>query len=616
MTSESSVPRRVLEVAEALSSTLGVETVVSPEVSHPDNTVAYAIRLVDKEALFPRLKSGNTSAVVVLYGKDDSFTKGMIRLLLGDEVIADEQLRIDGCSNALCVASAVAEMMRNKFPATTLRLLDEAMDTLKSAGMNITYKRYLRYFGIEEGFYVSALTDDKDISVTLKIGDDVNAIISVLAKPVECLEPDEVIALLKKHPALSKYSLGLDINYEESAVDVSVHEVSIVDIPSVIKAVRESVDEALLRVKEATEKIEPVDAASIYLLGLASDGLLYELLYEESRINGKMVEMRAMDYFRNVFERMPSTSAYSLAEELYKRGRLWIDIDGYLVLDGRRMIDAVKKYTHDKLTLEYDNESFNMTLYERNLIEHLMVACGVDVESLVNEMKKIPDRIVEIVIYNAELSNKYFTAFIKSPETWARLSYESRVKILASRPEVIDEARANSWTWVFEDPYVVARAVTISKEKPAEATKVLIELFPEFIGSRFEVVYAGGEPFVKLGNVVLQVRRVFKSGVEVHGTVGTSTIGMVARGRSVANAARAISESLVDAVTEFRELAETMHRDNSNIELSKYATPLFNVPVVIVKNPDKNVEIPLQPRLSSVLRRLGVAVEENEKVPA
>lgn len=379
--------------------------------------------------------------------------------------------------------------------------------------------------------------------------------------------------------------------------------------PSLVKTLVEIFNEAVRREEERVHELyatlDPVDAVVLNIFINNVSGFSDVMNSRLGALSHFLTKDRAKEYLAQIGIQPENAdellSGANILHVLYEEGRLRIDEDGYLVLDGRRMVDVVKKYTtgEDAVTV-YNGRILRVSDGEKTLLEKLLTVATVDLERACSGT--VPERVLSVIASSDSLMQKYSHVLAGSRRVWSSLPREIRVKLLASSPSLIDLAKSNGWSWVFEDPYLVAEALTASKT-PGEATKALLDHFPEFFGDGYSVVYAGNEPFVKVGSVILQVRWVRKGFVSVHGTVGTSRVGIVARGRTVAEAARTIAENLIDTVAELREVAKNVVVEEG------YKTPLFTVPVIVVGAK----KIPLQPGLEDILAKWHATRESKDE---
>lgn len=609
----SGIPNHILKVVQAVARLLGVNVVVDGVHRRYDRTLVYRLRIVDeKGGLTPRLKIGTVETVVELHDMNGKLVDAWVLVLLGNKIVGELNC-FPQHTSVQSVAGAIADTVLESVSPNKLQVLDSTVELLKSNGFlvtNIDMRRKHVADTVMNTFYISASNTKGDLFIGLEVDNSIRMYVSVYIPDAKYLTGADVFNPLDKHPLLSNRRIGADIDYENSNVEVVVEPVTPDEVVMLIHTVQDVVNEVVSNKRKLMESIEPVDACALYLLGVVSDGALYDLLYETSGITSTMIEERAEKYIMRVLGGENPTSIAKLISRMYEEGKLTID-DWHIAVEGRRILDVVRKYTGGTTTYQVStDESVDMQRFEDDILVYLLKYGNIDMAKLVKQSNRVPDRVIKSVLVDKELSSRYANLFIEDPDAWAKLSYRARTWLLSSL-EMVRKARENDWAWVFEDPYLVAHALSRSSLNPAELTKALTELLPELIGSDFNVVQVGGEPFIKIANVILQVRRALSNKkVEVQGTVGTSSVGIVARGRTVNEAAKTILSNFMDTVLEYRELAKAMQ--TSKVKIKEYATPLFRVPVITVSKPGKELAIPLQPGITAVLRRHGIVMETEE----
>lgn len=635
----SDVPGFVAELADALSRVLRVDTeVFKRRDDEPLYEGMYTIMLVDGSGvLTPQLSIGKVSIEVKADDKPRPTGFVGVVLRINDKLVADKLVLLENCYNRAtgsisvdCVARGVAEVIQfDRFSPRLLKTLDTVVSVLKDSGFNprLKYSHTLGYllYARKKGLAVKVRIDKNDVAVY----------VTVLTPAVDCVDPgaweDAVRGKVAASGNRDLYSYFTITTYvgnkkkdmDTGAVEVGFHEVRVDKIPLLIQLVVETVRDMENAVKKLLEKVKPVDAMAVELLARLNHNL-YDILREQKGV----IKWRAREYYKMaVGEDLPDElGGYRLAEILYMSGRLIIDELWHLRLvdaEGCESVsDMVAKFTGSRVVVSKAHGVVDLDAIESRIVGHLLATFGFDVKQMIMNMELITDRVVYAVVLNDKLSEKYSDVFAESQDIWSRMTLSAKVKLLEHRQDIINKARSKGWTWVLKDPRPLAVALVRSlpedvKFNPSLLTKTLLEHVPEFFGSRYSVLYAGGEPFVKIGNVVLQVIDVSEVVVVVRGTVGTSRVGMVAIGEDVVSAARAINENIVDAVLELKDVVRAIESGRlKNVKLDERQTPLFTIPVLIVDNGKTQHELPLHHRLKRTLKNYGVEIEDVEEEKA
>lgn len=416
--------------------------------------------------------------------------------------------------------------------------------------------------------------------------------------------------------------VGLDINtYDKEHTHLKILNVPLEQVKPLAEVFRETVRDEEKRVGELYASLDPASALALGLFICEAGYELEQYLNEHYGVDMiSLVEDRAKEYIKQlgIFYIEPIRSiirdAGWLLSKLYEKGRLTIDSDGYLVLDGRRIIDVVKNYVGAEDVVVAGNKTIIVNKVEEALMLRFLMKADIDLERACSG--SVPRRLLDILTSpntNSAIKEKYASLIVKYPYAWFKLPRGDKVLVLASNLDLVNQARENGWTWVFEDPYIVAEAI-VNGKPPAVATKLLAKLFPEFIGNRFEVVQIGGQPFIMMRNVFLQVMRVQGSTVVVAGTLGTSKVGMVVRRKTVADAAKTIAENFVDTLIEFKEITNKL-RSRQDVGVKTLRIAFFSVPVITMRTRYGTVKkIPLQPRIKSILaKRYLISADTDEE---
>lgn len=629
------IPRIVEYVAEYIGRGFGIDV----EIDMARGESSDIIHVLKLGGLY---KSSGLRLDVLVDGTIDQSRKAMIALRFNDEVIYEHPVPVSECFNANATAKLGDCFAKHIYSeiSSILRATKPLDDTVQ----------YL----VNTGFQVSKIKRNSSLSNfeaeihSDELGVDIRAIIKT-SPPVPTNEMDAVIyiptsiarftdyyawsylmneAIAKVNPMMLKHFHGVFASVSGDRLIAHLEGIPRRMLKPLVKAITKTVREVENNVNALLSNADQPDILAVYLLTVRNP--LYDNIRFLIPLKSSVIRDTAIAYMKNKLGMEQPSTDISLLGQLYENGVLGIDNELHLVLNGTRIIDIVKKYTGGRTKLS--SSGVDIEVEEGRLVSYLMRIYDLSTEQFLSNTPEIDVRMVRIILDSDNLDvgiNERTVSLLRNKDLWDKMTLEAKCLLLRSLVahtslHFINLARENSWTWVFEDPVVVADAIWLlsnnnKQNTPGLITKNLLEHVPELFGERFDVIYAGGEPFVKIGRVILQVRAVVYGKIEAHGTIGTSRIGIVAYGRSIQEVAKHITDDLVDTVSEFTEIAEVA-KTRSNIKIDADRTPLFTIPVVRITDMDTQHTLPLSRENLEVVKKYlsqtGISETEREKVPA